>query len=615
MTFTLRHYQSRAVDATMAYLRRYIDPCMIDAAPASGKSFMIAAIANNLHNISGGKRVLCIAPSAELVKQNHEKYLMTGERASIFSASAGQKSTISHVVFGTPGTVKNSISRFTRQGQDGYCAVIIDECHGTTPTIRAIIDTMRDANPNLRIIGLSGTPYTLGGGYIYRNWPDGKANSDDTCRDPYYAECTYRVSAQEMFDEGFITPMVVGDINASAYDTSGIELLPNGTPTADSVERAFVGHGRRTAGIVADVIHQSRDRAGGIMYFAATIQHGQEILASLPIDSSALVTGDDMTEMGGKPTARNAVIAAYRAGKVRHLVSIGTLTTGFDVSHTEVIALLRYTESAALLQQIMGRAWRLDPAKADCLLLDYAGNVERHFPDSDIYTPKIKAGKAVGDGVRIDVQCPDCGCINDFKLNPENDGFKYDKHGYALDVFGEPIMTEYGPLPVHFGRRCFGAIDIGQGKQERCGYRWTGKPCPACGEKNDIAARYCYDCRAEIVDPNEKLISDFKAFKRDPHQPQTDVVKSMTCSENISQKGNKTLRVVWVTEFRQFSIWLLPESKGRKQQSDYAKFMDATNGGKEPPSTVSYVKDRDSQFYRVLAYDMAADAMPGRKAA
>jgi len=197
---------------------------------------MIAYLARQLHIISGGKRVLCLAPSAELVRQNHEKFMLTGEPASIFSASAGAKSTRNVVVFGTPGTVKNSISRFCKQGTDGFCAVVIDECHGLTPTIREIIETMRKANHALRVIGLSGTPYRLGSGYVFRIWPDDRVNGDDKTRDPYFTKCVYRVSAREMLDQGFITPMEVGAINSDKYDTSGIVLLPNGTFDHGTVE-------------------------------------------------------------------------------------------------------------------------------------------------------------------------------------------------------------------------------------------------------------------------------------------------------------------------------------------------------------------------------------------
>lgn len=873
----LRGYQQRCVDAALAEVKQSLAPCLIDAAPAAGKSFMIAAIAKALNKISG-KRVLCLAPSAELVKQNHEKYLLTGERASIFSASAGAKSTRHVVVFGTPGTVKNAISRFTND----FCAVIVDECftgdtlvstprgevpirtlrtgdivcnavgsgqvetiftkavseiyhvkltdgtiikctgshpfftedgwtparqlegkglfrkedvsslldgfrtkvvqneeqgrhpsrdnephngsqlgqagnlfsilrkemdkphaqrflapedeghpetyrtqtdsdlgewtwpnsstagatghprrrlgggashsdkngaqerhvpecvqggpcvpreedsdrggwrqsrnlgtsgggqeegrisswvrvesvsrvecessetvynlhvsghpsylaggvlvhncHGLTPTIRDIIDAMRQANPNLRVIGLSGTPYQLGTGFIFRLWPDDRANGDDTCRDPYFTRMVYRVSAREMLDDHFITPMTVGQINSSEYDTSGVVLLPNGTLQTDTVERAFVGHGRKTAAIVADVLSQAQNRPGGVMYFAATIRHAQEIMASLPPANSALVTGDTSAK------DRKAIIAAYRAQKVRHLVNVGTLTTGFDVSHTGTIALLRYTESAALLQQIMGRAWRLHDGKDDSLLLDYAGNVERHFPDGDIYNPAIKAGPIGGGGEPIEAECPDCSHHNSFRLHPDYVDYQRDRHGYALDVFGERIMSEYGPVSTHYGRRCFGELRGAGGAYVRCGYRWTGKDCPQCGEKNDISARHCYACKAEIVNPNDKLVAEFKALKRDPTQPQTDVVLSMEAKEGVSRAGNRTIRVDWSTPHRNFSTWFQPDGKHGRAVKEWNQYQAATEH--DTPETISYVKDTESGFFRVLAYNLAADEAP-----
>lgn len=599
----LRPYQQAACDAALDWLRKSTSPCLIDAAPAAGKSFMIAHIAGELHRISGGKRVLCLAPSAELVKQNHEKFLLTGEKASIFSASAGMKSTRNFIVFGTPGTVKNSISRFCRQGSDGFCAVVVDEAHGLTATIKSIIEEMTKANPNLRVIGLSGTPYRLGSGYVFRMWPDGLVNGDDKTRDPYFAKCVYRVSARKMLDQGFITPMHIGSINTETYDTSGIVLLPNGTFNHETVERAFVGHGRLTASIVADAVHQARDRPGGVMYFAATVPHAAEILASLPANS-AMVTGDM------KSGERAAIIKDYRAQKIRHLVSVGTLTTGFDVSHTETIVLLRYTESAALLQQILGRAWRLHDGKETSLLLDYANNVEKHFPDGDIYNPEIKAGK-ISDGTVLEIECPDCGNTNEFKLNADYKDYQHDKHGYALDVFGEQLMSEFGPIAVHYGRRCFGIVQTGpSGKYERCNYRWTHKPCPVCDEPNDIAARYCCACKAEIVDPNEKLIADFKAHKRTVTSRQCDVVLSASFTPGLSRRGARTIRADWVTAYRQFSTWHMPEATHTMGAKDWALFSQATDGGKTQPRTISYRKDPDSGFWRILAYNELEDMEP-----
>ena len=149
----LRPYQQSTCNAALDYMRTTTSPCLIDAAPAAGKSHMIAYIADRLHEISGGKRILCLAPNAKLVNQNREKMQATGHPSSIFSASAGAKSTRHSIIFGTPGTVANSISRFN---DSSYCAVVVDEAHGMTPTIRAIIEAMRLGNPNLRVLGLTG---------------------------------------------------------------------------------------------------------------------------------------------------------------------------------------------------------------------------------------------------------------------------------------------------------------------------------------------------------------------------------------------------------------------------------------------------------------------------
>lgn len=598
----LRPYQQKANDAAKAFLRSSTDPCLIDAAPAAGKSFLIADLADWLHSVSGGKKVLCLAPSAELVTQNAEKFRLTGHPLSIFSASAGAKSTRHHVVFATPGTVSNSISRFLRD----YAAVIIDECHGITPTIRKIIDAMRAANPNLRVIGLSGTPFRLGSGYIYRICPDGKTHGDEATRDPYFLKCVYRVSARQMLDEKFITPMVVGAINATGYDTSGLRLLPNGHFEDAAVERAFVGHGRETAAIVADVIHQARNRKGGIMYFAATVAHAQEIMASLPSQSAAMVTGDICT-LHGATSTRKAVVAAYRAMRVRHLVSVGALTTGFDVSHTETIALLRKTESAALLQQILGRAWRLHDGKADSLCLDYASNVDDHFGNGDIYNPIIRAGKMSEATGGIEAECPACGHSNAFSRHRDAEGYELDANGYCVDVFGARVETDYGPMPGHYGRRCFGMVKVGP-THERCNYRWTSKDCESCGEANDIAARRCHACKGELVNPNDKLATEFKALKKDATQVQTDKVLSMDIREGVSQKGNRTVRADFKTPWRQFSVWFSPEAQHPKAKADWQKLEAAREYGQ--PDTVSYVKSPESSFFRCLAFNQPEDVAP-----
>lgn len=600
-----RPYQQAAHDAVIAEIRSSVEPCLVDAAPAAGKSFMIAMLASTIHEMSGGKKILCLAPSAELVTQNADKFRHTGESFSIFSASAGRKELRNKVVFGTPGTVKNRISSF----KNGYAAVIIDEAHGITPTIKTIIEAMRDGNPNLRVIGLSGTPYRLNEGYVYRINPDGSVNDDSKTRNPYFGKCVIRVSPQEMLSQGYITPMDIGDVNAS-YDTSGL-VEKSGKFTDESLFQTFVGRGRLTSQIVENIVERARNSYGGCMIFAATIQHANEIMDSLPPRNSGLVTGDDSCAMDGLVTGRKSVVQAYREQQFKFLVSVGALTTGFDVEHTSIIATLRRTESSALLQQILGRAWRLDPQKPRSLWLDFAENADTHFPDGDIFDPKIEAKGAKKKGNSISAECPDCEFKNEFSINPDYADYEVDQAGYCLDLNGQQVQSEYGPIAAHYGRRCIAQHQTGPlGSYERCTYRWTSKECPHCEAPNDIAARYCCECKKEIVNPNEKLKLEFKLLKRTPTEVQTDEVINMTVTEGISAKGNKTMRADFVTPYRSFSVWFLPDSRGWKHRDEWAKFHNETKALSIQPKTVTYQKDKDSGFYRMIALNRSADVEP-----
>ena len=594
---TLRPYQQAASDAAIAWMRQSIEPAVIEAVTAAGKSHVIADMALRIHDMTG-KRVLCLAPSAELVVQNREKLIATGTPASMFSASAGAKDLRHPIVFGSPLTVKNRISRF----QDGYAMVVLDECHGISPTVRGIIAEMRAGNPNLRVIGLTATPYRLGSGYIFRQWPDGVVNDDTRARDPYFTKCVYRITGPDLIKQGFLTRPVIGETGAEHYDTSGLALNSRGQFDAADVDRAYHGHGRKTAAIIADVVARSRDRMG-VMLFAATVRHAEEVLASLPPDLSAMITGDTPKR------ERASIIARFKARRIKYLVNVAVLSVGFDAPHVDVIAILRKTESVGLLQQIIGRGLRLHDGKRDCLVLEYAGNLDTHCPDGDLFAPEVKAGKGGGDNEGLKCLCPDCGYENCFPAKPDTLDYAKDENGYCLDLTGHRVETEWGPLPGHFGRRCWGMVQAPGGRVDRCGYRWTSKECETCGAANDIAARYCAECKAELVDPGEKLRFEFRAMKKDPTQPQCDEVVDARFVRGVSQRGADTVRAEWTTPYRKLTTWHMPHAPHAKGRRDWERFATATADATVPPKTISYVKE-PSGFYRALAFNAEPDHAP-----
>jgi len=610
----LRDYQQAAFDAAKDWIQSSKESCVIEAATGAGKSHIIAALAEWL-NEKTGKKVLCLAPSKELVQQNHEKFLQTGTPASIYCASIS-KSLRHDVVFASPKTVLNAMGAFC----DQFVAVIVDECHGITPTIKNIIADRKRKQKNLRVMGLSATPYRLNDGFIYQYGEDGQPVPDDKTREPYFHQLIYRITAHELIGRGFLTKPSVGVIGADSYDTECLQLNKMGNFDAKQVEQTFEGRGRLTSAIVADFVSISTGRRG-VIVFAATVQHAKEIMESLPPENSRIIHG------GTKPKEREQIIKDYKDMRFKYLVNVSVLTTGFDAPHVDVVVVMRATESVSLMQQIFGRGLRLFDGKKDCLILDYAKNIERHCPGGDIFNPDIKAAYKSEGKLQLDVVCPLCHSTNIFSGRPNADGFEISENGYFLDLAGNKIIDQETEkaMPAHFGRRCFGQVVNGK-NSTRCEYRWSLKECPDCGHENDIAARYCESCKTELVDPNTKLVLEFKRMKSDPHILSTDKVLSWRCQEWLSKSGNTTLRVDYTTEYATFSAWYSPDSRSQRKQWEWSDlcqavfgvyknsvqdFMNGVDGFEaDMPRTVTAKKNRDSGFYEVFGHNKPEDKEP-----
>lgn len=614
---SLRSYQQKAVDAAIEWMRRSIMPGLLELATGAGKSHVVAAVARWVYE-EAGKRVLCLQPSKELTQQNHAKYLATGNPASIFSASAGGKCMRHPVVYATPGTVKNSLSRFG----DQFGAVILDEAHGITPSIKMIIGAIQKKNPKLRVLGLTATPYRTKSGFIYQYDTDGSFVPEDQARDPYFNTLLYRIQTRELIDMGYLTPAHADPEHAASYEAGNLQLNSRGQFDSADVERVFEGRGRLTAEIVADVVEHAAGRQG-VMLFAATVQHAKEIMESLPAGNARMLGGDVNMARGD----REELIEDFKARKFKYLVSVATLTTGFDAPHVDLIAILRATESPGLLQQIIGRGLRLFDGKEDCLVLDYAENIERHSLHDDLFSPQIKVKGVPGESSPVDVECPDCAYTNQFTLRPDYIDMERDQFGYVVDLAGNHVQTESGPMPAHFGRRCTGQIkDPAQpGVFIRCGYRWTYKECPECAHDNDIAARYCRECKNELVDPNEKLRREFVRVKKDPYSISTDPVLSWSANPHTSQSGNDVVRCDYQTEYRSFSIYYTPgarhpnairawESLSRAVYRGHIApsaemFLQYLDRGQKP-ETITYRKQRGSDFFEAIDHNRPADKVP-----
>lgn len=473
--FQLRDYQQEAVAATLTHFRKTNESAVIVLPTGSGKSLVIAELARLAR-----RKILVLTHVKELVEQNHLKYESLGLTAGIYSAGLKLKQTQHQVTFASIQSAARNLEDFN----EAYSLIIIDECHRVnlpsdkpdSETIeqeespanqyQKIIQKLTQVNPDVKLLGLTATPYRLGMGWIYRKHYRGFVRSEQTRP---FEHCIYELPLRYLIKRKYLTEPKLVDATIEHYDFSSLKENAIGEYNATQVNHLLSQHHRVTKGIIEQVVELGLERQG-IMIFAATVDHAKEIFSYLPSSDSALITGST------ESNERDHLITAFKQKQIKYLVNVSVLTTGFDAPHVDMIAILRPTQSVSLYQQIIGRGLRLSENKNDCLVIDYTGN------DFDLYQPEVGEKKPNSQSQPVQVSCPSCSFPNIFWGICDNDG----------------------DLIEHYGRRCQGLITDGRGEHQ-CDFRFVFKECPHCGGENDIAARTCIECKEVLVDPDDML--------------------------------------------------------------------------------------------------------------
>ncbi|MGY4025323.1 DEAD/DEAH box helicase [Aeromonas rivuli] len=478
--FVLRPYQTEAVNAVIQHFRKHPDPAVVVLPTGAGKSLVIAELARKARG-----RVLVLAHVKELVEQNHGKYEAWGLKADIFAAGLDRKEAKAQVVFGSVQSVARNLAAFdpvspvaatsvdTISATGSFSLLIIDECHRVSldeeSQYHQVIDHLKIANPSLKILGLTATPYRLGLGWIYRRHYHGMVKSHG---ERLFGDCVFELPLRYMVKHGYLTPPRLVDAPIVHYDFSKLIPKGNGLFSEADLNGELKRQQRVTPHIISQVLEYAVDRQG-VMVFAATVEHAREIQGLLVAKEqhTALITGET------PGPERDALISAFKGREIKFLVNVSVLTTGFDAPHVDLIVMLRPTESVSLYQQIVGRGLRLSPGKTDCLVLDYAGN------NFNLFAPEVGEPRPHAGTEPVQVPCPACGFANTFWGKTDEDG----------------------KVIEHYGRRCQGFFEDDDGAREECDYRFRAKICPGCGSENDIAARRCQRCDQLLVDPDDKL--------------------------------------------------------------------------------------------------------------
>ena len=387
--YSLRPYQRKAIKETIAWMRKRSGNPVMWLPTASGKSVLVAELCR-LTNQSGGRAIM-VVPSKELAEQNHEKIaaFVGIDKVGVISAAMGRRDdpTKFDLIVATIGT----IARVEPGNLGRVNLVIIDECHLVNPRqtgmYRKLIAGLQRYNQNLRVIGLTATPYRGNGVWLHAS------------EESLFHGIATRIEMQTLLNDGYLSPLVPARPRAR-MKADGVRIDSKTGDFSISDLAATVNKRHLVEAACKELVELGHDRQRW-MVFCVTIEHAEHVcsmLKSLGV-SAVLITGKTPR------VEREQSIALFRSGHYRAIVNVAALTTGFDVPEIDLIALLRNTRSPVLYTQIAGRGMRIADGKQDCLWCDFTDSTAILGP-VDRLEGRTPSKKKVEPALR---KCPECG--------------------------------------------------------------------------------------------------------------------------------------------------------------------------------------------------------------
>ena len=383
----LRPYQKESIDAVYEHIRDHDDnPCIV-IPTAGGKTPVMATICKDAVGRWNG-RVLILAHVKELLDQTvarvHDVAPEMWMKIGVYSAGLKSRDTEHPIIV---AGIQSVYKRACDLGS--FDLVLVDEAHMIPADgdgmYRSLLADMRVINPLVRVIGLTATPFRMKSGMICA--PENFLN----------AVC-YEVGVKELIRDGYLCGLVTKSGKRKA-DMSGLHVRA-GEFIASETE-ALMDQDELVASACAEIVEYTRYRRTCLV-FASGVKHGHHLAEILRAKAGCAEVG----EVYGNTLTfeRDRTLADFRAGKLKYLVNMNVLTTGFDAPNIDCVALVRPTMSPGLYYQMVGRGFRLHLDKHDCLVLDFGGNVLRHGPVDQI---KVQTARG-GNGEAPAKECPEC---------------------------------------------------------------------------------------------------------------------------------------------------------------------------------------------------------------
>ena len=246
--------------------------------------------------------------------------------------------------------------------------LIVDEAHhSTAKTYRKVIDHVRAKVPNLKLIGLTATPFRTAEeeqGLLAKIYTDGISDGRVVHGD---VGITYQIGLKELINrqilakpifESFYTDEEYGDsLGVDAWESiQHLDVLP------DEVAQQMADSAARNK-LIVETYKAKQDEYGQTILFAVNVVHAIQLTslfkkAGIKADFVVSSVKDAITGVTISREDNERKLEDYRNGKLQVLINVNILTEGVDLPKTKTVFLARPTVSSILMTQMVGRALR-----------------------------------------------------------------------------------------------------------------------------------------------------------------------------------------------------------------------------------------------------------------
>ena len=385
MELKLREHQSAVIDALREGFRKGHRSLLLYAPTGFGKTEV--AISLMKATSDNYKKAAMVLDRIVLVDQTSLRLTKYNISHGVFQANHWKFDTAERLQICSAQTLER------RDNFPKMDLLIVDECHIARKQTTEFIKN----NPDIKVIGLTATPFTKGLGDIYSKVVCGMTTGD-------------------LVERKWLAPLKV--FIAKEIDMTGAKKIAGEWSQEETTKRGM----QITGDIVGEWITKTHEIFGGprkTIVFCSGVAHGADLVAQFAKRGYNFVS---ISYKDDDEFKRSAIEDFSRPDTEIHgLIATDVLTRGFDVPDVMIgVSARPFSKSLSSHIQQLGRVMRPHPDKEFALWLDHSGNYIRFRDDWDeVYSNGVdelnevreKAKKEPTQKEKEASKCPVCSAL------------------------------------------------------------------------------------------------------------------------------------------------------------------------------------------------------------